>query len=234
MRFTNCIKTSLVCVSACFHYRPHTARPSSLGLESHADYAGDVALIDEQIRQISTAIKRRGEWDETLVVIVSDYDEMDDDAELIYKSSFFDGALWMPLRVKRRGAVDGVVCTAPVEWIDIGPIRVEVAGGEIDYPQFGRLLHPMLNNPQDEHRVAAISEYAGESMLLDREWKVVLNACGEIYLLYDVQNDPNEAKNLADRPGYTAIEGRLRRRLLKRLVSTQLQRSSYRFDQHDR
>ena len=71
-------------------------------------------------------------------------------------------------------------------------------------------------------------------MLLDREWKVVLNACGEIYLPCNVQNDPNEAKNLVDRPEYTAIEGRLRRRLLKRLVPTQLQRASYRFDLHDR
>ena len=157
MRSTNCIKTSLVCVPACFHYKPHMARSSSLGLESHADYAGNVALIDEQIRQISTAIERRGEWDETLVVIVSDHDEMDGDAELVYKSNFFDGALWMPLWVKRRGAVDGAVCTAPVEWIDIGPIRVEVFGGETDYPQFGLLLHPLLNNPKDEHRVAAIS-----------------------------------------------------------------------------
>jgi choline-sulfatase len=199
-----------------------------------ANYAGNVALIDEQIGQIFAAIERRGEWDETLVVLVSDHGEMNGDAGLMYKSNFLDGAVRVPLLVKRPGAVGGAVCAAPVEWIDIGPTLVEATGGEIDYPQFGRSLHPLLNNPQNEHRAEAISEHAGEIMLLDREWKVALNARGEIYLLFDVQSDPNEAENLAGRPGYGALEGDLRRRLLERLVSTQLQGAGYRVDLHGR
>ena len=199
-----------------------------------ANYAGNVALIDEQIGQIFAAIERRGEWDETLVVLVSDHGEMNGDAGLMYKSNFLDGAVRVPLLVKRPGAVGGAVCAAPVEWIDIGPTLVEATGGEIDYPQFGRSLHPLLNNPQNEHRAEAISEHAGEIMLLDREWKAALNARGEIYLLFDVQSDPNEAENLAGRPGYGALEGDLRRRLLERLVSTQLQGAGYRFDLHGR
>ena len=95
-------------------------------------------------------------------------------------------------------------------------------------------MHPLLNNPQNEHRAEAISEHAGEIMLLDREWKAALNARGEIYLLFDVQSDPNEAENLAGRPGYGTLEGDLRRRLLERLVSTQLQGAGYRFDLHGR
>ena len=199
-----------------------------------ANYAGNVALIDEQIGQIFAAIERRGEWDETLVVLVSDHGEMNGDAGLMYKSNFLDGAVRVPLLVKRTGAVGGAVCAAPVEWIDIGPTLVEATGGEIDYPQFGRSLQPLLNNPQNEHRAEAISEHAGEIMLLDREWKAALNARGEIYLLFDVQSDPNEAENLAGRPGYGALEGDLRRRLLERLVSTQLQGAGYRFDLHGR
>ena len=49
-----------------------------------------------------------------------------------------------------------------------------------------------------------------------------------------MQSDPNEAENLAGRPGYGALEGDLRRRLLERLVSTQLQGAGYRFDLHGR
>ena len=97
-----------------------------------------------------------------------------------------------------------------------------------------RLWYPLLDNPQNEHRAEAISEHAGEIMLLDREWKAALNARGEIYLLFDVQNDPNEAENLVGRPEYAALEGDLRRRLLERLVSTQLQGAGYCFDLHGR
>ena len=119
-----------------------------------------------------------------------------------------------------------------MEWIDVGATLIEVAGGEVDYPQFGRSLNPVLEDPQAEHRREAIAEYMGEIMLLDREWKVALNAAGQIYLLFDVQNDPEEAENLAGHPEFAPIEDSLRRRLLERLVSTQLQGAVYRFDLH--
>ena len=184
------------------------------------------------IGQLFAAVERRGEWDNTVVVLVSDHGEMNGDAGLIYKSNFLDGAVRVPLLIRRPGTTGGVVCEAPVEWIDVGPTLIEVAGGEVDYPQFGRSLNPLLEDPQAEHRREAISEYMGEIMLLDREWKVALNAAGQIYLLFDVQNDPEEAENLAGRPEFAAIEDSLRRRLLERLVSTQLQGASYRFDLH--
>ena len=197
-----------------------------------ANYAGNLALIDEQIGQLFATVERRGEWDNTVVVLVSDHGEMNGDAGLIYKSNFLDGAVRVPLLIRRPGMAGGAVCEAPVEWIDIGPTLIEVAGGEVDYPQFGRSLNPLLEDPQAEHRREAIAEYMGEIMLLDREWKTALNAAGEIYLLFDVQNDPEEAENLASRPEFGAVEDGLRQRLLERLVSTQLRGAGYRFDLH--
>jgi arylsulfatase A-like enzyme len=95
-------------------------------------------------------------------------------------------------------------------------------------------LNPVLRDPQSEHRAEAITELAGEIMLLDHQWKVALNCAGQVYLLFDVQNDPDEMVNLAGRPEMAAVEDRLRLRLLERLVSTQVQGAGYRCDLYGR
>ena len=53
-----------------------------------ANYAGNVSLIDDQIGQLFAAIERRGEWQNTVVVLCSDHGEMNGDYGLIYKGNF--------------------------------------------------------------------------------------------------------------------------------------------------
>jgi choline-sulfatase len=157
---------------------------------------------------------------------------MNGDAGLIYKSNFLDGAVRVPLIVRTPEMVEAAVSEALVEWIDIGPTLVEMAGGRVDYPQFGCSLNPVLEDPRVEHRTEVIAELVGEIMLLDHQWKVALNCAGQVYLLFDVQNDPDEMVNLAGRPEMAAVEDRLRLRVLERLVSTQLQGAGYSCDLH--
>ena len=61
-------------------------------------------------------------------------------------------------------------------------------------------------------------------MLLNQEWKIALNAEGEAYLLFDVQNDPDETQNLAGRPEVADIETALRLQILEWLMQTQLEK----------
>ena len=91
-----------------------------------ANYAGNVSLIDDQIGQLFAAIERRGEWQNTVVVLCSDHGEMNGDYGLIYKGNFLNSAVRVPLLVKGPGVAGGV-CEAPVEWFrrgaDAGRIR---------------------------------------------------------------------------------------------------------------
>ena len=80
----------------------------------------------------------------------------------------------------------------------------------------------MLSEPETTHREFAVSEIEGEIMLLNQEWKAALNASGEVYLLFDVRNDPDEIDNLAGRPEVADIETALRLQILERLLQTQL------------
>jgi len=196
--------------------------PGEIG-RLRANYAGNVTLIDDQIGEILDAIEARGELENTIIVHTSDHGEMNGDYGLIYKSNFLNGAVRIPLLVRTPDSTNaGSVCESPVEWIDIGLTLVEMVGGELEHRQFGKSLCPVLTQPEAAHRDFAISEIEGEIMLLNREWKAALNADGEVYLLFNVQNDPNEIQNLAGRSEVADIETALRLQILEWLVQTQL------------
>jgi|ETNmetMinimDraft_30_1059905.scaffolds.fasta_scaffold03673_1 choline-sulfatase len=193
-----------------------------------ANYAGNVTLIDHQIGEILQAIKGRGEFDNTIIAFVSDHGEMNGDYNLIYKSNFLNGATRVPLLFRTpetaENGIGGQICTSPVEWFDVGPTLVELAGGEINYQQFAKSLCNVLERPMETHRDYAISELNGEIMLLSREWKIALNTSGEVYLLFSVQEDPDETENLAGLIEYRDIENQLRHCILNRLVQSQFQK----------
>ena len=201
--------------------------PGEIG-RLRANYAGNVTLIDDQIGEILDAIEARGELENTIIVHTSDHGEMNGDYGLIYKSNFLNGAVRIPLlvRIPKESGLQtpptGTICESPVEWIDIGPTLVEMVGGELEHRQFGKSLCPVLTQPEAPHRDFAISEIEGEIMLLNREWKAALNADGEVYLLFNVQNDPNEIQNLAGRSEVADIETALRLQILEWFVQTQL------------
>ena len=196
--------------------------PGEIG-RLRANYAGNVTLIDAQIGEILDAIAARGELENTVIVHTSDHGEMNGDYGLIYKSNFLNGAARIPLLVRTPDNTNaGSICDSPVEWIDIGPTLVEMAGGELAHRQFGKSLCPVLTNSEVTHRDFAISEIQGEIMLLNREWKAALNTDGEVYLLFDVQNDLSETNNLAGVPEVADVETALRLQILERLVHTQL------------
>ena len=203
-----------------------TFEPGEIG-RLRANYAGNVALIDAQIGEILDAIAARGELENTVIVHTSDHGEMNGDHGLIYKSNFLNGAVRIPLLVRTPKASGlqtpptRAISESPVEWIDIGPTLVELAGGELEHRQFGKSLCPVLADTEATHRDFAISEIQGEIMLLNREWKAALNADGEVYLLFNVQNDPDETDNLAGKPEVADIETALRLQILERLVQTQ-------------
>ena len=186
-----------------------------------ADYAGSVSLIDDQIGEILKVIEERGELDSTIIAFTSDHGEMNGDHGLISKSNFYDGALRVPMIVRAPGVeYTGVVNDSPAETVDLGPTLVELVGGELNYRQFGKSLKGALDGSR--HRDDALSEIAGEFMLMNDEWKIALNSDGETYMLFDRKNDPGEAHNLAGLSAYRSDTDALRLRILERIAQSQL------------
>jgi len=191
-----------------------------------ANYAGNVSLIDAQVGEVMEAIAARGELANTVIVFSSDHGEMNGDYGLVYKSTFLNGAVRVPLLVRTpatlNGPARGSVSDGPVEWFDIGPTLVELAGGELGHRQFARSLCPVLADPAVDIRDEAVSELQGEVMIMDRDWKMAVNEKGQPYLLFDLRNDPDERRNLAGDPGMAEVEDELRMRMFRHILMNQV------------
>ena len=186
-----------------------------------ANYAGNVTLIDDQLGEIFAAIEGRGEWDNTMIVLASDHGEMNGDFGMVYKSNFLNSAAKVPLMVKAPGVAGGRTCDAFVEWFDIGPTLVEAAGGEIDFKQHAKSLTSCLSDTDYRVREEAFCEISNEVMVMNDKWKMAVNREGQPYLLFDLENDPNESKNLAGLDDYHEVETELRLRMLERILQAQ-------------
>jgi choline-sulfatase len=191
-----------------------------------ADYAGNVSLIDDQIGDILKTIEKRGELDNTVIVFSSDHGEMNGDHGLIYKETFLNSAVRVPLLIRTpetfKSSAAGSVCNSPAEWFDIGPTITDLAGGAMEHQQFAKSLCPVLEDPETLHRDFAVSEIHGEIMYMDNHWKMALNASGVPYLLFDLKNDPDEINNLVDMTEYSGKQTELRLKLQEHLVQNQV------------
>ncbi len=215
--------------------RPDPSRADIAAMR--ANYAGNVTLIDDQVGGILDVIEERGELDNTVIVVSSDHGEMNGDCGLIYKNVFLDGAVRVPLLVRTprtlRSARAGSVSEGPVEWMDIGPTLVELAGGHLVHQHFARSLVSVLRGRAEACREFAVSELHGEIMILDATWKAAVNARGEVYLLFDRVHDPLETTNLAGSSAVAHIETQCRLRLFEHLVQTAPQSLAYRPVEHE-
>ena len=187
--------------------------------EIRANYCGGVTLIDKMIGEIIDTIKKRGEWENTVVLFTSDHGEMNGDHGFVNKRNFLRPSLNIPLilRTPETAKKGGSVSNALVSLLDIGPTLAELAGGTLEYAQCGKSLCPVLEGAA-EHRSYILSEYAGEIMYMDREWKMVTNKAGEPYLLFDMQNDPQELQNLIGAPEYETVVVTLERKLMRAIA----------------
>ncbi len=191
-----------------------------------ANYAGNVTLIDDQIGEILQVLEERGELENTIILFSSDHGELNGDYGLIYKETFLNGAVRVPLLVRTpatmHSSVAGSVAKTPVEWFDIGPTLVELAGGTLSHVQFARSLCPVLEDPEAAVRDFAVSEYDGEIMYMDQRWKLFISGEGKPYRLFDLEADPNETANLIADPATSVLQAELRIRIQEHLVRTQV------------
>lgn len=193
-----------------------------------ANYAGNVTLIDDQIGEILDVIEERGELDNTVIAFTSDHGEMNGDWDLIYKMNFLDGAARVPLlfRSPETKSMGGKVIDVPVENVDLGPTVVEMAGGELDYHQFGQSLVSHWINGSTQQRTG-MSQITGEFMITDGEHKMMVNREGEPYYLLSQSSEDFEARNRVNDAEMRNTIADLQVQLIERIAKSQLRAPWY-------
>ncbi len=115
-----------------------------------AAYGGLVAEVDAQIGRLLDAVRARGEWDDTFVVITSDHGELLGDHWLLGKGAFFPQTFHVPclIRDPRHPAGHGRRVRAISEHVDLMPTILEAFGLHVPRQCDGYPLSGFLTGDQ--------------------------------------------------------------------------------------
>ena len=205
-------------------FQPEPGLTAAATAAIRANYGGKVSFVDHWCRRIFDAYAARGWLDDLLVVVTSDHGEMAGDHGRVYKRTFHEPALRVPLILRWPGRIPHGTRAAPAENIDVMPTVLEAIGVPQPAMSLGRSLLPVISDPQAQHRGDLLSEiYYGGSrnvMLKTERHKYVIDQQGRGYMLYDLGQDPDEQHNLIGAPEARALEQAMRDALLVRLAAS--------------
>jgi arylsulfatase A-like enzyme len=203
-----------------------------------AIFMGLAAEVDHHLGRIFDWLKATGQWDDTLVVLTSDHGEMLGDHFMWGKQTVYDPCFHVPLIIRdpRNSATGGAVVDALTESIDIAPTILDWLGATPPAVFDGASLMPFLAGetprqwrdhvfieqdfaePGDptviQRRLGLDLSSANAAILREKRWKYVHFNGGLPPLLFDLQADPNESRNLAGDPACAGELLRLARKML--------------------
>lgn len=198
-------------------------------------YMGLISEIDDHIGRLMAFLEAQGRLDDTLIVLTSDHGDYLGDHWLGEKEMFHEESLRIPMIVvdpsSEADGVRGSPDARLVEAIDLIPTFVETLGGNpAGHRLEGRSLLPLLHgNANGGWRDAVFSEadYAWRGarlslnlpsdksrafMVRTNEWKYISYE-GFRAQLFDLQNDPQERRDLGQDPAFEGVRRSLDERL---------------------
>jgi choline-sulfatase len=184
----------------------------------HAYYAA-ISYVDERIGEVLAALRDAGFDDDTIVVLTADHGEMLGERGLWYKMSFFEPSARVPLIVSAPGRIAPGRRAEPVSLLDLAPTLLELATPgrveELTREMDGRSLAALLDGAPADRPASVVGEYLAEGVtspaLMIRRGPHKLVWCGDDPdQLYDLDEDPHELVNLAERSTHAELRRALR------------------------
>jgi choline-sulfatase len=175
-------------------------------------YFASISYIDEKIGAILAVLEATRQ--EAVVVFLSDHGDMLGERGLWFKMTMFEHSAGVPLTIAAPGLAPGRV-DVPVSTIDLCPTLCDLAGVSMDEVMpwtDGVSLVPVAGGAE---RGPVPIEYAAEGSeapivaLRDGRWKYVRCAI-DPEMLFDLEADPQERRNLAGDPAQAGELARLR------------------------
>ena len=185
-----------------------------------AGYYATVTYMDEQLGRIVDELEAQGLRDETVIVFTSDHGYHLGEHHFWQKSNLHEEALRVPLIISAPGFRGGR-SAAMVELVDIFPTVAELTGLSIPYSVQGESLVPILIDPNQRVREAALSIDGSGYALRTERWAYI-RYNDDTEELYDMVSDPGQIMNLAINPEKKAELRNWRKKLDARLTDAGL------------
>ena len=203
-----------------------------LGLEqarwSRQGYYGSISFIDEHVGRILDTLSQRGLLDDTLIIFTADHGDMMGDHHMWRKSYAYEPSARIPFLMRwHEGATSeqrGQVSAAPVELRDILPTFLDVANAPGADQCEGRTLLDLFRPETDDWRPwidlehdECYSPRNHWNALTDGKTKYIFHTYDGEEQLFDLESDPDECTDLAQRPAHADTLRTWRQRLIDHL-----------------
>ncbi len=176
---------------------------------------------DRWLGEVATTLRRRGEWERTVLVVVSDHGEaFYEHDQPTHGTSLYEEQVRSLLAIRVPGG-EGRVVDEPMSLLDVPPLLLGILGLP-PHPNFqgrGDVLEPSYDGDARPLLFTIQGLTSEDGVLLDG-WKYVVNWDRKTRRLMDLERDPEERRNLleAEPQRAAALDGVLGE-LLRRQVT---------------
>lgn len=193
----------------------------SVKIRDHTrEYRATISDLDDALQPLWTALDAEDLWANTIVIFMSDNGWMLGEHGLTSKVLAYEPSARVPLFIAAPGIKSGSQCDRLVSNLDIAPTLLDFAGLAVPESYQGRSLRPLFTDPQMKVRDGFIYEGTGGYGAVPpmfawiTERTKVIQTLGSkpekqpgFIEIYDLQNDPDEAENLASSPEFAEAHG---------------------------
>ncbi len=194
-------------------------------------YYGMVSYVDHKVGLLLDALEQTGVADNTAVVFTADHGEMLGERGMWFKFNPYEQSIKVPLIISAPGARAGQRAGLNCSLVDLLPTLVDLAAAGqppalADHCD-GRSLAPLLHGREPDGADEALIEFTGEGVyapaLILRQGHYKYVYCeGDPGMLFDLQQDPSQLRNLSAEPAFQALAQRFVDQIEQRFQPAQI------------
>ncbi|MEO1856485.1 MAG: sulfatase [Rubritalea sp.] len=181
-----------------------------------AAYYATVTFMDEQVGRIINELDRLGLRESTAIVLLSDHGYHLGEHTFWQKTNLHEDVSRVPLIVSVPGMKPGRT-DAFTELLDIYPTLADLVGISIPDEVQGKSFTPVLKDPSDFVKKAALSIIPHKGVALRTKGYGYMRYRSGEEELYDMLKDPKQFSNQVSNPEYAIILKQLQKQLDSRL-----------------
>ncbi|MCD6346185.1 MAG: sulfatase-like hydrolase/transferase [Bacteroidales bacterium] len=184
---------------------------------NQAEYFALITYTDVQFGRILEALEKTGKADNTYILYTADHGLSVGHNGLIGKQSLFDHSVRVPLILSGPGIPNDSRRDQQVYLQDVFPTVVDLAGGVPAGTNEFQSLLPMIRHAKEASKYEAIYGcYMNlQRMVRTDKYKLIVYPKVPKLLLFDLENDPFEMKDVSDLPEFADILSDMKAKLIK-------------------
>jgi arylsulfatase len=189
-------------------------------------YYACISQIDYNLGILFAKMRELNLLENTWIIFTSDHGEMLGDHKMGAKSVFLEGSAHIPMIIKppaefglSHEKYSGISCDKIVTLADVMPTILSICGIECPEDVDGIDMMKYLENDEKRHFYGNCADTY--FAVIENGWKYLWTPLGGAELMFNLDNDPYEQHNLANKAEYTDIKNKL-----KSLMAAEIEKTS--------